>query len=197
MDRKNILFGVLVALLLVAIGVYEYTLPPTLHGAIIDPPKQMNNFNLSGANGPVSLSDFHGKLAVVFFGFTHCDDICPLTLAKLNDALTRLGSQSTQVNVIFISVDYKRDTPQISGAYASKFRPEFVGLSGSQAEIDAVTKDFGIAYSLGEPDASGSYEVQHTATLLLLDQQGRLLMTWTTDQQPDEIASDLGVILGK
>jgi len=70
-------------------------------------------------------------------------------------------------------------------------------LTGSQAEIDAGTKDFGIYYKLGEPDTSENYEVEHTATLMVLDKQGRLEMTWTSDQQPDEIYSDLGVLLKK
>jgi protein SCO1/2 len=136
-------------------------------------------------------------VTIVFFGFTNCEDICPATLAKLSEAFTRLGDRAAQAQVIFISVDYRRDTPPITAAYASKFRPDFVGLSGSQAEIDAVTKDFGIYYKLGTPDANGAYEVEHTATMLALDRQGRLEMTWTTDQQPDEIASDLGVLLRK
>jgi len=197
MNRRNIIFAVLLILLAIGLTVYEYTLPPMLNGVVIDPPKQMSNFTLAGQSGPVSLADFHGKLTIVFFGFTHCKDVCPATMAKLSEVFNRLGVKATRVKVVFISVDYKRDTPQIAGAYASKFRPDFVGLGGSQVDIDAVTKDFGIYYKLGEPDAGGAYDVEHTATLLVLDQQGRLEMTWTPDQQPDEIASDLGVLLGK
>jgi protein SCO1/2 len=197
MDRRNLLFGGLVALLLLALGVYQYLLPPMLYGAIIDPPKPMANFTLAGQNGPVSLADSRGKVTVLFFGFTNCTDICPATLAKLSQALGKLGDRAGQVQVLFVSVDYKRDTPQISGSYAAQFRPDFLGLAGSQAEIDAVTRDFGIYYKLSEPDANGDYEVEHTATVLVLDRQGQLVMTWSADQQPDEIASDLGVLLAK
>jgi len=196
MNRRNILFIGLVALLLVGIAVYQYTLPPVLNGAVIDPPKPMPNFTLSSQNGPVNLTNMRGKMTVLFFGFTNCLDVCPATMAKLSEVLTRLGDKSGQVQVVFISVDYKRDTPQTVGAYAAKFRPDFIGLTGSQAEIDQVTRDYGIYYKLGEPDAKGNYEVEHTATLLALDKQGRLIMTWSPDQQPDEIASDLSV-LGK
>lgn len=197
MDRKNIFFAVLVVLMLIGIAFYQYNLPPVLNGAVIDPPKQMADFTLAGQIGPVHLSDFRGKIVVVFFGFTNCKDVCPATMAKLSEALARLSGKDARLQVLFISVDYKRDTAQVADAYARKFRPDFVGLGGSQAEIDAVTKDFGIYYKLGEPDANGNYEVEHTATVLVLDQQGRLVMTWTPEQQPDEIASDLGVLLGK
>jgi protein SCO1/2 len=197
MDRRNILFFALVALILVGIAVYQYTLPPLLNGALIDPPKPMPDFTLGSQNGPVSLGDLRGKVTVLFFGFTNCMDVCPATLAKLSEALTKLGGQASQVRVVFISVDYKRDTPQITSAYAAKFRPDFIGLTGSLAEIDAVTKAYGIYYKLGEPDASGNYEVEHTATLMVLDRQGQLVMTWSPDQQPDEIASDLGVLVKK
>lgn len=197
MNRQNILFAALVALLLIGIAVYQYTLPPTLHGAVIDPPKPMPNFTLSSSKGSVSLSDMHGKVTVLFFGFTNCMDVCPATLAKLSEALNQLGDKAGQVQVVFISVDYKRDTPEIVSAYAAKFRPDFIGLTGSQAEIDQVTKDYSIYYQLGEPDANGNYEVEHTATLLALDKRGQLIMTWSPDQQPDEIASDLSVLVKK
>jgi protein SCO1/2 len=157
----------------------------------------MPNFTLHSQNGPVSLSDFRNKVTVLFFGFTNCMDICPATMAKLSEALGKLGDKSSEVQVIFISVDYKRDTPQIVSAYAAKFRPDFVGLTGSQAEIDAVTKDYGVYYMLGEPDANGDYEVEHTSLMMALDRQGQLVMTWSADQQPDEILSDLKVLVRK
>jgi protein SCO1/2 len=197
LDRRNILFIVLVSLLLIGIAVYQANLPPLLHGAIIDPPKAMPDFSLSSLQGPSSLNDYRGKLTVIFFGFTNCMDVCPATMAKLSAALDKLGDKAAAVRVVFISVDYKRDTPASVAAYAAKFRPDFVGLTGSQAQIDAITKDYGIYYKLGQADASGNYEVEHTAIMMALDKQGRLEMTWPPEQQPDEIASDLAVMLGK
>jgi protein SCO1/2 len=196
MDRKNIIF-IALAILIAGIFIYQYTLPPTLNGAVIDPPKSMPDFTLASANGPVHLSDFRGKVTVIFFGFTNCLDVCPATMAKMNAALDKLGARASDVRMIFISVDYKRDTPQTTAAYASKFRPDFVGMTGSQAEIDAVTKDYGIYYKLGEPDTSGNYEVEHTAAVMVLNRQGQLEMTWSPDLQPDEIASDLEVLVKK
>jgi protein SCO1/2 len=197
MDRRNVLFVVLVALLLVGIAIYQYTLPPLLHGAIIDPPKAMPDFTLQSPTGPLRLSDYRGKTAIIFFGFTNCMDVCPATLAKLSEALNKLGDKSMGVQVIFISVDYRRDTPAIVTAYARKFRPDFVGLTGTQAQIDTVTSDYGIYYKLGTADASGRYDVEHTAIMMAFDKQGLLQMTWPPEQQPDEIASDLEILLQK
>jgi len=192
-------YFILIALviLIAGIAIYQYTLPPILHGSVIDPPKPMPDFTLSSMNGPIHLIDFKGKVTVIFFGYTNCKDICPATMAKMSSAFDKLGSSATDVRLIFISVDYKRDTPQTTGAYASKFRPDFVGLTGSQAEIDTVTKDYGIYYKLDNPDANGNYEVEHTADVMVLDRQGRLKMTWSPDQQPDEITADLSVLIQK
>ncbi len=194
MDRRNILFIILV-ILIAGIAVYQYSIPPTFNGTQIDPPKQMPDFTLPSLNGSTQLSSFRGKITVIFFGFTNCMDICPATLAKLNVALDKLGENANDVRVVFISVDHQRDTPETVATYASKFRPDFIGLTGTQTEIDSVTKDYGIYYKLGTPDANGDYEVEHTAAVMVLDRQGRLEMTWSTDQQPAEIAADLTFLL--
>lgn len=199
MDRRNLLFLVLVILLLALIAVYQVTLPPQLHGAVIDPPKPMPDFTLQSANGPVQLSASRGKLVLLFFGYTSCPDICPVTLANLRQALADLGeAKASQVQVIYVSVDWKRDQPAKVSAYASGFRPDFLGLTGSQAEIDSVTRDFGIYYKLNEPDpATGFYTVDHSASTLILDRQGNLIMTWPYGLTPSELLDDLKVLVRK
>jgi protein SCO1/2 len=196
-NRKNLLFAVLIALIITGVAIYEYTKPPVMHGSVIDPPKQMPGFTLDSISGPAHLSDYRGKVSVIFFGFTNCKDICPATMAKMADVFTKLGSKTSDVRVVFISVDYKRDTPQTTAAFVNKFRPEFIGLTGSQAQIDQVTQNYGITYSFDPPDANGDYEMEHTASVMVLDRQGRLALVWSPDQQPDEIASDLAVIASK
>ena len=177
-------------------ALYEYTKPASYHGALIDPPKAMPDFTLESVNRLVRLSDFRGKYVALYFGYTSCPDICPTTLAALKTALNQLGILAAQVQVMFISVDYKRDTPQKVDSYVKNFRPDFIGLNGTQSEIDQVTQEFYIYYKLNDPDpATGSYSVDHTATILLLDRQGALVMTWPYDQQPDEIASDLQILV--
>ncbi|MEI6290166.1 MAG: SCO family protein [Chloroflexota bacterium] len=189
MNTKIFFTGLL--FFLIIITVYVYSLPPVFHGSVIDPPKQMPGFVLQSKIGPVNLTDQGSQVKVIFFGFTHCMDICPATMAKLQIAMDKLGGNASRIQVIFISVDYKRDTPEISSSYAEKFRPDFIGLTGSQQEIDQVTRDYGIYYKLDDPDAQGDYEVEHTASMMVLDSQDRLVLTWSPDQQPDEIAEDL------
>ena len=189
-QKRNLLFVAFVGLIVI-IAAYQYSLPPAYNGTQIEPPKQMPDFSLSSTSGTSRLSDFNGKVTVLFFGFTHCTDICPATLAKLSSALAKIGDHANDVNVVFISVDYKRDTPQITAEYAKKFSSGFIGLAGSQAEIDTVTKQYGIYYKLGDPDPQGNFDVEHTASILVLDRLGRLEMTWSPDQQPSEIAADI------
>ncbi len=197
MDRQKILFAVLVLLLLAGIALFQYTLPPTLHGTVIDPPKAMPDFTLSAASGPVSLSDYRGQIVVLYFGYTSCPDVCPTTLAYLREALNELGDQAREVQVVFVSVDWKKDTPERVASYLSAFRPDYVGLSGSQEQIDAVTKDFGIFYQINPADENGYYTVDHTATVQLLDRQGQLIMTWPYGLTADEMLEDLKVVVRK
>jgi protein SCO1/2 len=198
MDRRVWIFFGALAALVIGIAVYQANLPPVLNGATIEPPKPMADFTLQSARGPVKLSDFRGRLVVVFFGYTNCTDICPLTMAALRQAFDALGDQAAKAQVVFISVDYKRDTAAVAGGYASNFRPDFIGLSGSKEQIDQVTSNYGIYYELGTPDPqSGAYEVAHTDTIEVLDGAGRLVLTWTTGTTADQLASDLKVLIKK
>lgn len=195
MTCRNLFFAVLVVFLLAGIAIFQYTLPPIFHGSVIDPPKAMPGFTLQSASGPVSLADFRGRIVVLYFGYTGCPDVCPTTLAILRQALNDLGAKASDVQVLFVSVDWKRDTPEKMASYLSAFRPDFIGLSGSQEQIDVVTRDFGIFYQLHEPDASGYYSVDHTATLQVLDRQGRLVITWPYGMTAAEILDDLKGLL--
>jgi protein SCO1 len=196
-NRRTLLLAVTLLLLFLGVGVYEYTLPKALHGEVITPPKFMPDFTLQSATGPVSLSNFHGKVVVLYFGYTSCPDLCPLTLAYLRQTLDSLGSKANEIQVVFVSVDWKRDTPEHLSDYVHAFRPDFVGVTGTQAQIDAVTKDFGIFYLLYPPDANGYYSVDHTASIQVLDRQQKLTLIWPHDTQPDQMATDLQVLLKK
>ncbi len=179
MNNRNLIYVILaIVLILLAAAVYEFTKPVTYFGSLIEPPKPMPDFVLQSARGPVKLSSFRGKYVVLYFGYTSCPDICPTTLAALKAALNLLNGQDSQVQVIFVSVDYKRDTPEKLSNYMQNFSPNFVGLVGTQSQTDQVTKDFGISYKLNDPDpATGAYSVDHTANILVLDRQGKLVLT--------------------
>jgi protein SCO1/2 len=195
--NKRTLLSFLIAVLIIGAGVYVYfTFTPPMFGALIEPPVSRPNFTLASNQGLVSLSTFRGKLVVLYFGYTACPDVCPTSLANLRQAMGLLNSQQAgQVQVIFISVDWKRDTPEKLASYARAFHPSFIGLTGSQAEIDSVTRDFGIFYLLNEPDPTGYYSVDHTASTTVLDRQGNLVLQWPYGLQPSELASDLKVLL--
>jgi len=197
MNRQNLFFVVLVVLLIVGIAIFQLTMPPTLRGTVIEPPKPMPNFTLQSANGPVSLSDFRGKIVVLYFGYTSCPDVCPTTLASLRQALNDLGEKADEVQLVFVAVDWQKDTPERVASYLDAFHPDFVGLSGTQEQIDAVTKDFFIFYQINPPDENGYYTVDHTATMQVLDREGRLMLTWPYGLTADELLDDLKVLVRK
>lgn len=197
MKRPFLIVAALVLLLVVGIGVFQLTQPPVLRGTVIEPPKPMPDFTLQSVNGPVSLSDFRGKIVVLYFGYTSCPDVCPTTLANLRRALNDLDKKADDVRVIFVAVDWQKDTPERVASYLGAFHPDFVGLSGAQAQIDAVTKDFGIFYQINPPDENGYYTVDHTATTLVLDREGRLMLTWPYGLTADEFLEDLQVLVKK
>lgn len=195
MKRPFLLFAALTLLLLIGISIFQLMQPPALRGTVIEPPKPMPNFTLQSVDGPVSLSDFRGKIVVLYFGYTSCPDVCPTTLANLRRALNDLGEKADEVQVILVAVDWQKDTPERVASYLSAFHPDFVGLSGTQEQIDAVTKDFGIFYQINPPDENGYYTVDHTATTLVLDREGGLILTWRYGMTADEFLEDLKVLV--
>ena len=198
MNKRRNIFGLLFVALVV-IGAIAYTLSSQnrFNGIVFDPPEPTPDFTLDSAQGPVSLSDFHGKVVVLFFGYTSCPDVCPLTLSYLRRTMSNLGDQAQGVQVIFVSVDGMRDTPEKLAIYTANFNPDFIGLTGTQAQIDQVTKDFRIFYQMNPPDSDGFYSVDHTASIIVLDQQGRQVLIWPHNTQPDQMASDLDMLLNE
>lgn len=169
---------------------------PSYNGAVIDPPLDMPDFTLQSAHGPVTLSDYAGKHVALFFGYTRCEDTCPITMANLNYAVDGLGDKASDFQVVFVSVDYQRDTPETASQYAQVFNPAFVGVSGTQDEIDKVTGDFGIYYLFGAPDAHGNYDVEHTSSVLVLDPDRKLVLTWPEGTTPEQIRQDMQTLVG-
>ena len=197
LNRRDLVVILVITLVVISLAIYQFSQPVNYAGALISPPKAMLDFTLQSAKGSVTLSSFRGKLVVLYFGYTNCPDICPLTLANLRQAIDHIDDKAKDVQVLFISVDWKRDTPEKLASYAAAFRPDFIGLTGTQAQIDSITKDFGIFYLLNVPDNKGYYSVDHTATVLVLDRNGALTLTWPNGTQPDSISSDLIKLLNQ
>lgn len=122
---------------------------------------------------PRTLADFKGKVVVIFFGFTQCPDVCPTTLAEMGKVIKELGADGDKVQVLFVSVDPERDTPELLKQYVTAFHPSFLGMVGDAEATARAAKEFKI-YVQKQPAKSGSYSVDHSAGTFILDQQGRL-----------------------
>jgi protein SCO1/2 len=200
MERKFFWVGTAILLVLViAVGAAYLTRDRSYRGVRYNPPKEAYDFTLESADGAqVHLHDFRGKLALIFFGFTHCDEICPTTLAILKQVKASLGSQASQVQVIYITVDPLRDTPQVIQENASAFDPSFIGLSGSEEALQPVWEAYGVFRELpADANSMGHYEVTHSTRLYLIDAQGRLFLSFDYGTPPADILHDVRLVLGK
>jgi protein SCO1/2 len=151
---------------------------------------------LTGHDGkPRSLADFRGKLVVLSFGFTHCPDICPTTLADLAAVMKRLGPDAARVQVLFVSVDPERDTPEVLAKYVPAFDAGFLGLTGDAAATQRTAKEFRIFYEKRPAGASGAYTVDHAAQVYVLDAAGRLRLLVRYDRIAQDLAEDLRALL--
>lgn len=134
----------------------------------------LQDFTLTDHNGqPRKLSEFRGKAVAVYFGYTHCPDVCPTTLAELAQSMRELGPQADQVQVLFITIDPARDTQALLKSYAPAFDPRFIGLTGSPAQIASVAGQFRALYRR-QDGANGDYTMDHSAGAYLLDRDGKL-----------------------
>lgn len=168
-----------------------------LPGTVLNPPRELADFTLIDHTGaPFGLDDLRGRVTLVFFGFTHCPDICPTTLAEFKQVKTQLGRSAGEVAFVFVSVDGARDTPERLAAYVSAFDPDFIGLTGDEAALRPVTAEFGVYYQAHAP-ASGSenYLVDHTASVFALDREGRLAIVFPYGTPPDAITRRLRALL--
>jgi protein SCO1/2 len=155
------------------------------------------DFRLTDHNGrPRTLADFKGKVVVVFFGYTHCPDVCPTTMADLASAIRQLGDRGKDVQVLFVTVDPDRDTPELLRNYVPAFNPTFLGLYGDAAATAAVAKEFKIIYQKQPGKTPESYTVDHSAGTYVFDREGRVRLFMNYGQPPDVIAHDLGILLG-
>ncbi len=153
-------------------------------------------FALTDQNGQRrTLEDFRGKLVFVFFGFTHCPDVCPTTLAEMAGIMKALGPESERLQVVFITLDPERDTPELLASFVPAFHPSFLGLTGDQATIDKVAKDFKV-FAQKVPGKDGkSYTIDHTAGSYVFDAQGRIRLFVRHGQPDDALLKDLRQLL--
>ncbi|GGO93716.1 SCO family protein [Stakelama pacifica] len=147
----------------------------------------------TGAN--VDGEDFRGDVTALYFGYTYCPDICPMTLSNMGRALQRMGDAAKNVRVLFVTVDPRRDTPAEVEKYVKAFGPQFVGLTGSEDQLARVAKRYRVAYSVSPDPDPAKYEVTHSSALFIFDRHGeaRLLENSLSTDKPDiaGVADDL------
>ncbi|MEK6751052.1 MAG: SCO family protein [Chloroflexota bacterium] len=193
--KTKILLSVLIIILGLAAGYYFFR-SPALHGTIIQSPESSFDFTLTSVNGDVSLSDFRGKYVLIYFGYIFCPDICPATLANVGQALRSMsGSQAEDVQLLMISLDPERDTPEKLAEYVAHFHPSFIGVTGSQEQLAEVTSLYGIFYEKHVGSAASGYLIDHTATLLVIDREGYLKLVFPFGVTSKDIADDLKYML--
>ena len=191
-----VLLGVLVILALFAWFVLPRLRPYQFNGTVIQSEMPSTDFTLTSADGPVSLSDYRGKTVILYFGYTFCPDVCPTTLFDVSKALDQLGDKAEDVQLIMVSVDPARDTPEKLAEYVEFFNPSFVGVTGPDEEVRRVATLYNVWYEAHEEEDSASgYLVDHTATLNVIDENGHLKLLIGDGTGADAIAADLDYML--
>ena len=163
----------------------------------INPPIDLPEFTLTNSDGePLGPSDFQGRFVLLTFGFTHCPDICPLTLSDFQQIQKLLGNEAAMIQFVFISIDAGRDTPEALSEYFDLRQfDDIIALTGDEEIVRAMGAPLGLSFEAGDEDTSGGYMVNHTAGSFLLNLEGRWIARYQFGVPPDRIASDLRALL--
>ncbi len=154
------------------------------------------DFRLADPEGRArSVAEFRGKVVILAFGFTHCPDVCPATLSDFASALKRLGPDASRVQLLFVTVDPARDTPELLRQYVPAFNPAFIGLRGDERATEKVTKDFRVYANKRAGKEPAGYSIDHSAQSFVFDRNGKLRLVIGYGMAPEKIASDLRVLL--
>jgi protein SCO1 len=182
------IIGLLVAVLLLAAGGYLFLSGSQPAGLTVGGPFSL----IDGDGKPVTDQTWHGKYMLVYFGYTFCPDVCPTTLTNLSDALDKLGAKADRIQPLFITVDPKRDTPDVVKQYAAAFGPRIIGLTGSAEQIATAAKEYRVYYAEHRtgpgPD---DYSMDHSSVLYLMGPDGRFIAPLRADQSGPELATAL------
>lgn len=192
--------AILLVAALVLAGLSGWLLWRTANNAPLGPGAEQSvslggPFALIDQNGrPKTDRDFHGRWTLLYFGYTYCPDVCPTTLAMIEKALAKMGPPAQAVTPVFVSVDPERDTPSVLKAYLKSFGPQFVGLTGSPAQVAQVAKAYRVYYAK-QTLPGGTYAVEHSSVIYLLDPKGRLVKVYDDQTQSADLAKDLNAVI--
>lgn len=170
--------------------------PPEFLATDITGAEFARDFSLVDHNGQArTLADFRGKVVAIFFGYTHCPDVCPTTLSDFAAALRQLGPDAERVQVIFVTVDPARDTPELLRQFVPAFNPGFLGMYTGPEALRQLAKEFKVVYQKTAVKAADDYLIDHTAGTYVYDEQGDLRLLIPYGTRPDAIAQDLRTLL--
>ncbi len=154
------------------------------------------DFKLTDDQGKaVTGADYRGKVVLLYFGYTHCPDVCPLTLAQLHVVMQRLGPLADDVRILFVSVDPSRDTPKVLHAYVHAFDSHAIGLTGTAGATEALSKRYRSAFTREPASADGNYEVSHSSAIYVFDRNGKARVLATPSASHDDLVHDLHLLL--
>jgi protein SCO1 len=166
--------------------------PYQYHGSIIEPPIPAAGFELTDQNGKeFRFTDHRGKLALIFFGYTHCPDICPTTLNEFQSIYLGLKDRADEALFIFITVDPERDSPEILKEYLAYFNPNFIGLTSDRKTLEAVWQGYGVYQAQQEAGSAAGYLVDHSTRVYLVDAIGNLVITYPFGFESQKISEDM------
>lgn len=175
-------------------GCGEPKLPSPFHAAEVGAKFTGADFKLTDHHGvPRTLADFRGKVVVLFFGYVHCPDVCPTTMADLAQVMAKLGRDADRVQVLFVTVDPERDTRELLSQYIPAFSPAFLGLAGDKAATEAAARAFEVVYQK-QPSKTG-YNMDHSSGAFVIDQKGRVRLLAPFAQQPAWMEQDIRLLL--
>lgn len=171
--------------------------PEKLKAGTFDPPRMAPAFSLKGSDGTeLKLDRYRGKVVLLGFGFTHCAEVCPTTLAMLAKARKQLGTDAGQVQIVYITVDPERDNPERMREYLTHFDPSFIGGTGTPTQLEKVRKEYGIAATKKVQQSSpGGYAVDHSSFVYLIDREGSLRGLVPYGRNPGDVAHDVKILL--
>jgi protein SCO1/2 len=169
---------------------------PAFRGVDVTDQGYGGNFRLSGPDGkPRTLADFSGRVVILSFGFTHCPDVCPTSLAALAQTLRALGDDARRVQVLFVTVDPERDTPDLLARYVAAFDASFMGLSGDEAATRRAARAFKVFYQKVPTDKNGNYTMDHSTGYHVVDRQGRTRLLFRYGQPVPDMVHDIRLLL--
>lgn len=189
--------GLVIGLAAVII-LWDLVRPHTFAGTVMQSPQPAYSFTLTGpGDQPVSLEDLRGKVVLLFFGYTSCPDVCPTTLYEMRAMLDALGNRAAQAQVVFVSVDPEKDTPQRMQAYLANIdsKERLLGLTGDLDTLNEIAAQYGIFFQKRIISETGAYLIDHTATVLLVDGEGYLRVVYPYGTSGEAIAADVRYIL--